>query len=344
MPIRKQAALALLLLGAPGLAAAQDGAPAIPDPPAQELASPSRARQTQSLTYFLYIENKQWGPYTVAQLRDMAADKNFYQDDLVWKEGAAEWKRAQNYPELAAFALANDQPPTPEFKPAEPEQALEAAVEPDQAGRQEAGPDQQVAAAEPTTPDAAAPDAGPDAGPDGPPPPPDAVKKPEPATLYYVSVAGAATGPYSLDDLKKKVADGEISATSYLWWKGAAWTQADKVAELSSSFAAKPTTPPFDCEGFMTGVWERNSYYSSHLVSLRVRYDTGGRYSGSQAMAGMPGSTFYGSWTTTAVGEKACSLTLNQQYPDVSQRTFVLDIVDEDTVKDQSDEGIARRL
>lgn len=64
--------------------------------------------------------------------------------------------------------------------------------------------------------------------------------------MYNVAVNGAATGPYSIQQLSQMAASGQLNAQSLVWCAGMAnWTAAGQVPELSSLFASSvPPVPP----------------------------------------------------------------------------------------------------
>ena len=71
-----------------------------------------------------------------------------------------------------------------------------------------------------------------------PPPPPDAVR-------YHVSVDGAATGPFSVAELRGKAADGSLARETHVWAESlGSWQRAGEVAALSGVFGAVPPPPP----------------------------------------------------------------------------------------------------
>jgi len=72
----------------------------------------------------------------------------------------------------------------------------------------------------------------------GPPPIPQAVQ-------FFAAIGGKQVGPFDVDQLKQKIAGGEISAQTLLWRQGmAAWTAAGQVIELNTVFAAMPPPLP----------------------------------------------------------------------------------------------------
>lgn len=73
-----------------------------------------------------------------------------------------------------------------------------------------------------------------------PPPPP-----PPPVPTYHVAVAGAATGPFSLDQLREQARSGALTRASLVWTQGmAGWQPAGEVGPLASLFDAVPPPIP----------------------------------------------------------------------------------------------------
>ena len=368
--------------------------------------SSERARSIRppAITYHLHYDGKDWGPFTLEELNQQAADKQFFIDEHVWKAGANEWKLASDYPELA-FAPVYVEPEKPEeeayhidengvasgpFTLAEMTARAEAGtltadsivwsaqagkwvraatldplkplfpaeiVKPDEAaaqpGEAEAGAGEPAAVAktgEPADPDAEKPE-GPLAEGDQPPAPPDAEAEappppsPErPVVNYFVSIGGKATGPFTEEEIKAKIGSGDITGATYLWWKGSDWTKAEKVAVFTSSFDEAPKPPPFDCTGFIAGGWERRQVIQGQTYITQTYFDANGQFNGLQGIYGYPGSNIYGTWTADAVGEKSCSITSQQQFPDMTISTAVYEIVDRMVMKETASGLAVRRI
>ncbi|MBQ2122036.1 MAG: DUF4339 domain-containing protein, partial [Bacteroidaceae bacterium] len=66
---------------------------------------------------------------------------------------------------------------------------------------------------------------------------------------YHVSVGGAQSGPFNMQQLAQMAQTGQLTPQSYVWKQGmAGWDVAGNVAELQPLFAppapAGPPTPP----------------------------------------------------------------------------------------------------
>ena len=66
---------------------------------------------------------------------------------------------------------------------------------------------------------------------------------PMPNVQYYVSVNGAQTGPFNIQQLQQMAQTGQLTKDTYVWKQGMAqWELAGNVQELNCLFA--PTCPP----------------------------------------------------------------------------------------------------
>jgi membrane protease subunit (stomatin/prohibitin family) len=78
----------------------------------------------------------------------------------------------------------------------------------------------------------------PAAAPPSPPPAP-------PAPSFHVAVAGKATGPFTVDELKTQLTGGSLDRASLVWTAGmAGWQPAGEVPALAGLFAAVPPPVP----------------------------------------------------------------------------------------------------
>ncbi len=65
------------------------------------------------------------------------------------------------------------------------------------------------------------------------------------AARYHIGVNGEAKGPFSVDELRSRVADGSLRAETLVWAEGfAAWMPAAQVPEVAALFAAGRQPPP----------------------------------------------------------------------------------------------------
>lgn len=171
---------------------------------------------------------------------------------------------------------------------------------------------------------------------------------PAPAPFaVYVAVAGQQTGPYDEAGLKELIRTGKLNAQTLVWEKGmAAWGPADTLPKVNALIAAVggPPAMPFDCTAYFTGTWERTEMIAGQQMVTQSLFAAGGQFTGVQTAMGLPGSQFYGTWKANAVGPKACSLTLDFQYPYTSQSVTVFTIVDNGTITQQGSPAQIRRV
>jgi membrane protease subunit (stomatin/prohibitin family) len=65
------------------------------------------------------------------------------------------------------------------------------------------------------------------------------------AVAFFLGIGGQQVGPFDLTALAAKLHDGSLTKDTLVWKQGmAGWTQAEKVAELQSLFAAAPPPLP----------------------------------------------------------------------------------------------------
>ncbi len=82
-----------------------------PQPPAPPAAAVAQ--------YYLAVNGQQAGPYTLAQLQQMAQNGQLTRTTYVWKAGMAAWDMAANVPEVAQL-FATVPPPPPMMPPVPP--------------------------------------------------------------------------------------------------------------------------------------------------------------------------------------------------------------------------------
>ena len=73
--------------------------------------------------WYFAREGRQQGPVSDEQIRRMAQDGSLRREDLVWKEGMAEWRPASQVPELnfppaPVPSYQSPPPPPPQYSPA----------------------------------------------------------------------------------------------------------------------------------------------------------------------------------------------------------------------------------
>ncbi|MFI4985852.1 MAG: tubulin-like doman-containing protein [Alphaproteobacteria bacterium] len=76
-------------------------------------------------------------------------------------------------------------------------------------------------------------------------PAPGARSPPPPAAQYHLAIDGKAVGPFAVEELRRRAAEGSFSRKTLVWVDGLSdWTQADHIAELSPLFDAGRRPPP----------------------------------------------------------------------------------------------------
>lgn len=68
--------------------------------------------QIPAVAYHIAVNGQAMGPFNLATLTQMAAAGTFTKDSLVWKQGMAEWVKANTVEELKGL-LNNVMPPVP---------------------------------------------------------------------------------------------------------------------------------------------------------------------------------------------------------------------------------------
>jgi len=289
-------------------------------------------RQDAPPAYWLKINGQDVGPLPLEMVKTLAAAAQFTLETEVWTAGSQAWKPAADYAEVAALFAA-----APAV--AEPAVAAEPAANGGGAGQQDGQP-VVVPAGEPQAEDPPPPP--PVQNEEVPPPPP--VQNAAELIKYFVAADGKTTGPFTIDEMKAKVIDGSLTTITTVWKKGqAGWEPAEKLPELAVIFADTPKPPPFDCARFIVGVWQKSVMYSGTQISTVSQFERTGQFSSVQTMYGI-GSTSYGTWNATTVGEKSCSVTLNTKYPTTAQSTVVFDVQGQGMLVDKSDNSQIVRL
>lgn len=350
---------------------------AVPEVAAFVPAAPAPAPESEpapAVAYYLEVGGEAKGPYSLDDISAMIDRGEVTALSPVWKEGLASWKTAAGVEEIAALLPAVAAPGGETGTPApgdeqEASPADEEALPPPDSGVAEVAPGEEVAppAAEATPPAETTPPpevvAAPPAVEETPPaeaPPPAVVEETPPPVVvvppaephagvrYFVAVGERSTGPFSFEDMKAKVEAGEVQAATQIWKKGMeAWGAAATVTEIAALIAERPAAPPFDCTGYLIGIWEKSTMIAGNRVTMRIAYEANGLYSGIQSTAGPYGPltiNFYGKWTATAIGDKTCSVENTASYPTIGTSTGIFEVVDRHLATDKSDNGQWHRI
>ena len=74
--------------------------------------NPLRPPETPPRVYYAVLDGKQAGPFSETELARLVNDKKLSRETYVWHTGLAEWKTAENIPEIVRLA-ALAPPPVP---------------------------------------------------------------------------------------------------------------------------------------------------------------------------------------------------------------------------------------
>ncbi len=89
------------------------------------------------------------------------------------------------------------------------------------------------------------------------PPPPPPPPPPAQQLKVYYTVNGQTLGPFNADQLKAKIAAGEVGRQTLVWMEGMAeWQAAATVAAVAPLLTNVPPTPKFDAAAYLVGTWE----------------------------------------------------------------------------------------
>ena len=66
-----------------------------------------------NIQYFVLIDNQQQGPFDSNQIQQLILQKKMNKDSFVWKQGMADWNKAESQPDLIKYF--NQMPPPPPF-------------------------------------------------------------------------------------------------------------------------------------------------------------------------------------------------------------------------------------
>lgn len=195
---------------------------------------------------------------------------------------------------------------------------------------------------------------------------------------YFVVEGGAQAGPFTLDQVKQRIAAKKVAKSTLAWTKGMPdWKAAGEIPALAGLFnddLPPPPPPPFDAKAFLTGKWVGDPTpvpldgIGTGTASGFTIYDNiGGMkgelvvsapYLGGQATITLT-STFQGTYKAEAQGSDKILLTVNAQsktemtttFPDPTpvppkidtlKNSTTITIIDQNTVQDEKG-GISRR-
>ena len=143
-----------------------------------------------------------------------------------------------------------------------------------------------------------APPAMPGATPPPPPPPP----PPAQEIKVYYSVNGQTFGPFNGEQLKAKIAAGEVGRQTLVWMEGMTdWQAAATVAAVAPLLTTVPPEAKFDAAGYLVGTWESSETVpmqgvGQSQVTISMTYRADGTATGWGTMVAQ---TQYGPMTLT---------------------------------------------
>ena len=75
--------------------------------------NPTGIKVDPNSVYYIAIDNKPAGPFTVPEISRLISDKKINKDTLVWKPGMPSWETAEKIPEVLRI-VALTPPPIPQ--------------------------------------------------------------------------------------------------------------------------------------------------------------------------------------------------------------------------------------
>ncbi len=191
-----------------------------------------------------------------------------------------------------------------------------------------------------------------------PPPPPPPPPPPQELKIFY-TVNGQTFGPLNADQLKAKIAAGEVGRQTLVWSEGMTdWQAAATVPAVAPLLVAVPPQAKFDAAGYLAGTWEYSTTVAlpgqgQAQVSESITFRADGTVT---SFGNMVSQTSYGpfsvaissqgTWTAETKTDNSFVLTPNTQVtmsssggvPSVSQNTkpALLTVVDRNTMTGDS--------
>jgi hypothetical protein len=191
-----------------------------------------------------------------------------------------------------------------------------------------------------------------------PPPPPPPPPPPRQLKVYY-TVNGQTIGPLNEEELKAKIAAGEVGRQTLVWMEGMTdWQAAATVPAVAPLLVVVPPESKFDAAAFLVGTWEASETIPLQgsgpaQLTMSVTYRSDGTATGFGTMTSQ--SNFgpftmaissQGTWTATAKTDTSFVLTPNMQVtmtgpsgiPSVNTNTIptLLTVIDRNTVASPS--------
>ncbi len=190
-------------------------------------------------------------------------------------------------------------------------------------------------------------------------PPPLPPEPPPPQELkVFFAANGQVMGPFNAEQLKARIAAGEVTRQTLVWMEGMAdWQAAATVASVAPLLTAVPPQVAFDAAAYLVGTWEsRETVPVEGLGQAELQVSVTYRADGTQTGFGtMTSQTAYGpftmtistqgTWKAEAKSEASFILTPNTQVtsssaysqPSTATNTTptLLMVIDRNTVQNQ---------
>lgn len=182
---------------------------------------------------------------------------------------------------------------------------------------------------------------------------------PQPGPVeWFAGIGGQQAGPFTLDQMRAKIAAREIKADTLVWNRSLpAWTPARDTPELQALFAGGPPPMPEgeavrqmtdQLKEYMAGEWMTQGPAQGlpgGFQTLVVRYNRDGSFSGYQKIeygGAVTNIALAGRWELGAINDRKFTFTANTQGSLVPD-TAIWIVVDDNTLRNERDGSLARR-
>jgi hypothetical protein len=171
-------------------------------------------------------------------------------------------------------------------------------------------------------------------------------------TQFYVEENGRQMGPFSLEQIRQRIAEGKLKRWDLAWRTGlATWVKAEEIVEFGRLFDQQPPDVSIEqrIKQLITGTWQKQERNPNPLVNAStrttIRYKGDGTFTGTQTTyAGVPiVIPIQGRWGVSVVTEKEFVMTLNVSGQVVSTSANLL-IIDENTLQDKEQGTLITRV
>ena len=77
---------------------------------AESMPKPAREQGASERLYYAAIDGRQAGPFSETEIVRLIGDKKLVKETLVWHQGMAQWKQAQDVPEILRIITLSPPP------------------------------------------------------------------------------------------------------------------------------------------------------------------------------------------------------------------------------------------